>query len=333
EGRHRPDRRLRGLTPQAGIERSPPLPSGSRAACSPEKEPSDVRQLHPLEGQRPTLRPLARSRRPGVLPLERQRRRRPRRSRHRRLLLRTPLADPLLPGAPHRRPAQTPRPRLPTHPRHRNEEARDDARDRLWPGRRLHRAKARKALRSRERGRRDRRNSCGMGLTPNRPPDDRDASDVGRPPFGAALYSRLSAAREARDRSSPSRDTIADAFLPPQLAAWQAVWRGHRPSRLQGALPMKAPGSIRLGNKRAGAPGKPGPGEIAVDIDRKNRVLGNPFVLQDPTDAAARNDVVERFRAKYVADLKCDGPMSAATEALAERVRKGERLICMCWCW
>jgi hypothetical protein len=25
--------------------------------------------------------------------------------------------------------------------------------------------------------------------------------------------------------------------------------------------------------------------------------------------------------------------MSAATEALAERVRKGERLVCMCWCW
>src|SRR5208282_3993342 len=50
---------------------------------------------------------------------------------------------------------------------------------------------------------------------PNPPPDDGDASDVGRPPFGAALYSRLSAAREARDRSSPSRVTIADAFLPP----------------------------------------------------------------------------------------------------------------------
>jgi hypothetical protein len=54
-----------------------------------------------------------------------------------------------------------------------------------------------------------------MGLTPNPPSDDRDASDVGRPPFGAALYSRLSAAREARDGSSPSRVTIADAFLPP----------------------------------------------------------------------------------------------------------------------
>jgi maleylacetate reductase len=36
------------------------------------------------------------------------------------------------------------------------------------------------------------------------PPHDGDASDVGRPPFGAALYSRLSAAREARDRSSLS---------------------------------------------------------------------------------------------------------------------------------
>jgi len=30
--------------------------------------------------------------------------------------------------------------------------------------------------------------------------------------------------------------------------------------------------------------------------------------------------------------LKCDHP-GAATEALADRVRKGERLVCMCWCW
>ncbi len=98
---------------------------------------------------------------------------------------------------------------------------------------------------------------------------------------------------------------------------------------------MKAPAprSIRRGNKRAGAPGNPGPGEIAVDIDRKNRILGNPFVLHNPSDAAARNDVIERFRAKYEADLKCDGPMSAATDAFAKRVRKGERLVRMCWCW
>jgi hypothetical protein len=95
---------------------------------------------------------------------------------------------------------------------------------------------------------------------------------------------------------------------------------------------MKTRGSIRLGNKRVGAPGKPGAGEIAVSIDRKNRVLGNPFVLRNLNDAAARNEVIDRFHAKYEADLKCDGPMAAATEALAERLRKDERLICMCWC-
>ncbi len=181
----------------------------------------------------------------------------------------------------------------------------------------------------------------------------RDASDVGRLPFGAALYSRLSAAHEARGRSSPSRVPIADAWgrrafpLPPQqappgivrtvarfpqfrraqsaqnaqlpsqvrstksappsaaalpmlpraalppshprLAAWQAVRRGHPPSRIQGALPRKAPapGCIRLGNKRAGAPGKPGPGEIAVDIDRKNRGLGKPTPPPASTSSSA----------------------------------------------
>jgi hypothetical protein len=41
-------------------------------------------------------------------------------------------------------------------------------------------------------------------------------------------------------------------------------------------------GYIRLGNKRAGAPGKPKPGEIAVDIDRKNRLFGNPSSCATP---------------------------------------------------
>jgi hypothetical protein len=94
---------------------------------------------------------------------------------------------------------------------------------------------------------------------------------------------------------------------------------------------MKTPGYVRLGNKRAGAPGKPKPGETAVDIDRRNCVLGKPFVLHDPYDAEARNAVIERFRARYQADLERDGPMAAATEVLAERVRKGERIVCMCW--
>jgi len=96
---------------------------------------------------------------------------------------------------------------------------------------------------------------------------------------------------------------------------------------------MQKPGYVRLGNKRAGAPGKPRANETAVDIDRRNRVLGNPFVLHDHSDATARAEVIERYDSKYSADLRCDGPMAAATEALAERVRKGERLVLMCWCW
>ena len=76
----------------------------------------------------------------------------------------------------------------------------------------------------------------------------------------------------------------------------------------------KPNGYVRLGNKRAGAPGKPQPGEVAVDIDRKNRVLGNPFILRDANDKATRTDVIERFAVKYRADLACDGPMAAATQ-------------------
>jgi Domain of unknown function (DUF4326) len=96
---------------------------------------------------------------------------------------------------------------------------------------------------------------------------------------------------------------------------------------------MRKLGYARLGNKRAGAPGKPSPGETAIDVDRRNPVLGNPFVLHDHRDAAARAEVIERYREKYDADLADSGPMSEATAALAERVRNGERLVLMCWCW
>lgn len=92
-------------------------------------------------------------------------------------------------------------------------------------------------------------------------------------------------------------------------------------------------GYVRLGNKRRAAPGKPGFGETAVDIGPRNPALGNPYVLHDNRDVAARADVIERYRAKYEADIRCDGPMAAATATLTERARKGERLVLMCRCW
>jgi hypothetical protein len=84
----------------------------------------------------------------------------------------------------------------------------------------------------------------------------------------------------------------------------------------------------------APAPGKPRRRrDTAVDIDRRSPVLGNPFVLHDHRDAATRAEVIERYRAKFEDDLQAGGPMAAATAALAERIRKGEHLVLMCWCW
>ena len=56
-------------------------------------------------------------------------------------------------------------------------------------------------------------------------------------------------------------------------------------------------------------------------------------MLLDHSDAAARAEVIELYRAQYEHDLRNDGPMAAATEALVERIHKGERLVLMCWCW
>ena len=91
-------------------------------------------------------------------------------------------------------------------------------------------------------------------------------------------------------------------------------------------------GIIRLGNKRAGAAAKPQPGETVIHIDRTNPVLGNPYVLHNHRDDVRRAEVIRLYDVKYQEDLARRGPMTIATEQLAERIRKGERLVLMCWC-
>lgn len=91
-------------------------------------------------------------------------------------------------------------------------------------------------------------------------------------------------------------------------------------------------GHVRLGNKRSGASAKPRAGETVVDIDRANPILGNPYILKDHRDDVRRAEVIRLYGVKYQDDLNRSGPMASATEALAARVRKGERLILMCWC-
>ncbi len=89
---------------------------------------------------------------------------------------------------------------------------------------------------------------------------------------------------------------------------------------------------VRLGNKRAGAKAKPQHGETVIDIDRANPILGNPYVLKDHRDNIRRAEVIRLYDLKYQQDLATRGPMTIATEQLADRVRNGEKLILMCWC-
>jgi hypothetical protein len=66
---------------------------------------------------------------------------------------------------------------------------------------------------------------------------------------------------------------------------------------------MRKPGYVRLGAKRAG---KARRRRECVDIDRRNTVLGNPFVLRDRRDAA-RAEVIELYRAQFEDDLRAGG--------------------------
>jgi len=91
-------------------------------------------------------------------------------------------------------------------------------------------------------------------------------------------------------------------------------------------------GSVRLGNKRQNSALKPRPGETVIDIDRTNPILGNPFILKDHRNDAQRAEVISRYEDKFRADISRHGPMAQATEKLAERVKRGENLILMCWC-
>jgi len=91
-------------------------------------------------------------------------------------------------------------------------------------------------------------------------------------------------------------------------------------------------GSVRLGNKRQNSALKPRPGETVIDIDRTNPILGNPFILKDRRNDALRIEVIARYEDKFKADIARHGPMAQATENLAERVKRGENLILMCWC-
>lgn len=95
---------------------------------------------------------------------------------------------------------------------------------------------------------------------------------------------------------------------------------------------MSAPGTIRLGSKRARSAGKPRPDELAISVDRANPVLGNRHYLHDHLDPVERAQVVAAYERDLVADEKVRGPMTRAIEGIAAKVIASENVILMCWC-
>jgi Domain of unknown function (DUF4326) len=91
-------------------------------------------------------------------------------------------------------------------------------------------------------------------------------------------------------------------------------------------------GTIRIGNKRANSQAKPQPGETIIQGDRKNPMLGNPFILKDHMNPQERAGVIDGYRHLYKKDWEQNGRMRKYTEDLAARVAAGENIILMCWC-
>lgn len=92
-------------------------------------------------------------------------------------------------------------------------------------------------------------------------------------------------------------------------------------------------GSIRLGNKRAASQAKPVEGDISIDIDRSNPVLGNRHILSDHRSRNARIRCIEAFRMDMEEDGRRNGPMTKATKEIARLVLEGKSVILNCWCY
>lgn len=92
------------------------------------------------------------------------------------------------------------------------------------------------------------------------------------------------------------------------------------------------PGSIRVVSKRQGGI-RPELGETVIDGDRKHPVFGNRHYLSNWQDPVERAAVIERHRREdFEPDIERGGPIYREMQALADRVRAGERIALSCWC-
>jgi hypothetical protein len=88
---------------------------------------------------------------------------------------------------------------------------------------------------------------------------------------------------------------------------------------------------VRVVSKRKGM-FKKRDNEIVVDIDRTNRVLGNPFILNNRHDTVERSNVIQKYRELIDADINAYGQKLDAILELTNIVLSGKNLALRCWC-
>ncbi len=91
-------------------------------------------------------------------------------------------------------------------------------------------------------------------------------------------------------------------------------------------------GTVRVVSKRKGGIG-PRNDEAVVHVDRKmNPTLGNPHILVNHKDQAARDQCVDAYEVDFRAALKARGAVFAEVCGIAAKVNRGENVALSCWC-
>lgn len=106
-----------------------------------------------------------------------------------------------------------------------------------------------------------------------------------------------------------------------------------RPDAAQGDKPRAEQGGrIRVVSKRAGGT-RAEPGEIVIDGDRKNPILGNRHFLKDFKDADERARVIQKHKTlDFEPDMARQGPIYHEVIKLARMVADGKKIALACWC-
>ena len=89
-------------------------------------------------------------------------------------------------------------------------------------------------------------------------------------------------------------------------------------------------GSIKVVSKRWTGT-QANAGDIIIDADRTNKILGNPFVMRDKS-LAERERVIAANNQRVDKDISQNGPISKELDKIVAYVIQGKDVALACWC-